>query len=200
MSTNCIDVSAPVSVKAFRCLKEMSYSCVIVRMWRSIGKFDQNAVQTVKNARSAGIDNVDGYIFPRFKQLADSARHQVQKLLEELSENGVSYDRLWVDVEDADHWSTDPEKNVRFLEEMVNELRDKEQDIGFYASKSQWEPITGGSTQFSSYPLWYPRYKNPPNPNFSDFEAFGGWSSPVMKQYAQNVVECGVDVDKNWKP
>lgn len=35
-----------------------------------------------------------------------------------------------------------------------------------------------GSKSFSSLPLWYPHYDN--NPSFSDFQSFGGWSSPML--------------------
>ena len=36
------------------------------------------------------------------------------------------------------------------------------------------------------------------NPSFSDFEAFGGWSRPAIKQYEGDAVVCGVDIDKDW--
>ena len=35
----------------------------------------------------------------------------------------------------------------------------------------------------------YPHYDN--NPSFSDFEPFGGWSNPGVKQYAGDVTVCG---------
>jgi hypothetical protein len=34
----------------------------------------------------------------------------------------------------------------------------------------------------------YAHYDN--NPSFSDFKAFGGWSSPHAKQYAGDVTSC----------
>jgi hypothetical protein len=36
----------------------------IVRVYQSYGAVDPNGAQTIKNARSAGIPYVDGYIFP----------------------------------------------------------------------------------------------------------------------------------------
>jgi GH25 family lysozyme M1 (1,4-beta-N-acetylmuramidase) len=67
---------------------------------------------------------------------------------------------------------------------------------GIYTSNSQWSPITGGSTQLSKYPLWYPHYDN--NPSFSDFVPFGGWSKPAIKQYAGTTSFCGASVDLNY--
>ena len=42
----------------------------------------------------------------------------------------------------------------------------------------------------------YAHYDN--NPSFSDFSAFGGWSSPHAKQYAGDVTQCSLSVDKNY--
>ena len=59
-----IDVSTAVNKSAFECLKRQGKSYVIVRVWRSIGTVDPNAVQTMRNAWDAGMEEVDGYIFP----------------------------------------------------------------------------------------------------------------------------------------
>ena len=40
------------------------YNYVIFRAWRSIGKFDDNAIENIKQANKAGIENIDIYIFP----------------------------------------------------------------------------------------------------------------------------------------
>ena len=37
---------------------------MIVRAWRSVGNFDPNALETIKNAKAAGINRVDVYMFP----------------------------------------------------------------------------------------------------------------------------------------
>jgi hypothetical protein len=63
-----VDVSTAVSVDNFRCLRENhSKQFAIVRVWRSNGVVDGNAAQTMANAWKAGMDSVDGYIFPCFK-------------------------------------------------------------------------------------------------------------------------------------
>jgi hypothetical protein len=51
-------------------------------------------------------------------------------------------------------------------------------------------------TAASSHPLWYSHYDN--NPSFADFQSFGGWSKPTMKQYQGDTNLCGASVDKNY--
>jgi hypothetical protein len=45
-------------------------------------------------------------------------------------------------------------------------------------------------------PLWYAHYDN--SASFSDFTAFGGWSSPAIKQYEGDKSSCGVGVDYDF--
>jgi hypothetical protein len=40
------------------------YKFVIVRAYRKIGIVDINSVQTIKNARAAGLNPVDAYLLP----------------------------------------------------------------------------------------------------------------------------------------
>jgi hypothetical protein len=69
-------------------------------------------------------------------------------------------------------------------------------DTGIYTSASQWNPICGGSTQFSKYPLWYPHYDG--KASFSDFAPFGGWTKPAIKQYQGTTTYCSAGVDLNY--
>ena len=106
-----------------------------------------------------------------------------------------TYGMIWIDVEGTQYWSSSTSNNVNFIDEMVNEGVKKGVSIGIYTSQSQWTPITGGTTKFSSYPLWYAHYDN--DPYFDDFVPFGGWSSPAIKQYAGTTSLCSASVDKN---
>ena len=42
----------------------------------------------------------------------------------------------------------------------------------------------------------YAHYDN--NPSFSDFNPFGGWSKPSIKQYSADRSICGAGVDLNY--
>jgi hypothetical protein len=49
-------------------------------------------------------------------------------------------------------------------------------------------------------PLWYAHYENEPNPSFSDFTSFGGWSTPSYKQFKGTTTVCGMGIDENYAP
>lgn len=40
------------------------YEFAIVRVYQSLGQVDPNGAQTIKNAKNAGIQYVDGYLYP----------------------------------------------------------------------------------------------------------------------------------------
>jgi len=84
---------------------------------------------------------------------------------------------------------------VNFIQSMVNQGKARGVSIGIYSSASQWNPITGGSTAFTSLPIWYAHYDY--NYNFNDWSSFGGWGSPAMKQYAGDQSFCSAGWDKN---
>lgn len=64
-----------------------------------------------------------------------------------------------------------------------------------------WQSIMGSRSAchtLSSYELWYAHYDG--KQSFSDYETFGGWTKPSMKQYQGDVSLCGAGIDKNYKP
>ena len=68
-----------------------------------------------------------------------------------------------------------------------------------YANWYQWESCFGGRYNVSEYgdlQLWYPHYDD--WLSFNDFQSFGGWSWPNMKQYAGDQWECGLDIDRSF--
>ncbi len=80
---------------------------------------------------------------------------------------------------------------------MIKQIKNLGVKFGIYTSKTQWISIMNDVTKFSSYsPLWYTQYDN--EKSFNDFQAFGGWSKPSIKQFISNVKECGVVLDKNF--
>jgi hypothetical protein len=44
----------------------------------------------------------------------------------------------------------------------------------------------------------YARYDN--NPSFSDWVPFGGWQTPMIKQFMDGPPVCGVSMDHNYIP
>jgi len=177
------------------CLKNISYSFAVVRIFRKVGVIDSNAADTIRNARTAGISNVDGYIFPCFN--CGNPRAQVQTAVQNLHENKAEIDGIWIDIESPEYWSLSAIDNLNFIRELVDEVKNQNYSVGIYASASQWDPITNGSIDFRDVRLWHARWDK--NESFDNFKSFGGWTKPVMKQYVGDVAQCDVNVDKDWR-
>jgi len=78
-ATQGIDVSQLVYPSDFKCLKEAGYDLVIVRAYQSLGHPDGNAIRTIANAREAGFQSIDVYLFPCPK-CDKSASEQVDEM------------------------------------------------------------------------------------------------------------------------
>lgn len=190
-----VDVSQPTSVEAFQCLKENGYSFAVVRSYCSSGHTDANAVQTISNAWKGGMNNVDSYIFPCPTCGTPSAEQQVQDTVNSLK--GVETGMLWLDIEGQQYWHSDYKSNIDFIHQLVDAGKALNVTLGMYTSKNSWSTIAGTNSDFSFLPLWYPHYENTPNPTYSDFVSFGGWTTPNVKQYAGTTSVCGASVDLN---
>lgn len=51
--------------------------------------------------------------------------------------------------------------------------------------------------EFGNLDLWYAHYDN--QPNFNDFNPFGGWNRPAWKQYSGDQILCDLDVDYDYQ-
>lgn len=74
-----IDLSTSTSKTAFSCLKDQGYEFVIVRAYLSYGEPDRQASTTIANAKAAGFEYVDVYMFPCPK-CSKSASEQVSEM------------------------------------------------------------------------------------------------------------------------
>lgn len=63
----------------------------------------------------------------------------------------------WLDVESANSWTSNTTFNVQDLQGEVDYLKSAgATSVGFYATSSDWQTITGGTTSFSAYKSWIP--------------------------------------------
>ena len=182
------------------------------RLYRSIGKIDSNGLASIKAALAAGITQVDGYVYPCICCSAcGDAQHQMQEVNTLLTQGGVSIDTLWLDIERSDKtcdstqscgdWSSDHSINQDFITSLISEGAALGIKMGVYTNKNNWEEIVGSDWTYAASKglgLWYAHYDN--NPSFDDFQAFGGWQTPTIKQYLGDKSSCGVDLDYNWRP
>eukprot|EP00591_Stephanopyxis_turris_P008851 CAMPEP_0195526870 /NCGR_PEP_ID=MMETSP0794_2-20130614/28179_1 /TAXON_ID=515487 /ORGANISM="Stephanopyxis turris, Strain CCMP 815" /LENGTH=212 /DNA_ID=CAMNT_0040657655 /DNA_START=54 /DNA_END=692 /DNA_ORIENTATION=+ len=194
-----VDVSASFSAADFKCLEEPGghgpVKFAIVRAYQSGGQVDPNAKATIQAALDAGVSHVDAYLFP---DVHGDPAAQVRDTHSALS--GVRYGMIWYDIERLS-WSSSQATNQDFIKKLVDEGKSLGVHAGIYTNYYNWQDIVGLDWDYphkEGLPLWYAHYDN--SPSFSDFKAFGGWTSPSIKQYAGDVTTCGKDVDFNWYP
>ena len=108
---------------------------------------------------------------------------------------------IWIDAEnnpsDGCSWNDfSGDSNCDYIAELVQAIRNQGKVPGIYSSYYQWQNIMGdpsSCTGLGNVPLWYAHYDN--WMSFDDFNPFGGWSSPNMKQYTGDATLCGAGVD-----
>jgi len=196
-----IDLYPLVAVDGYRCLLQQGYSFVVPRGYRSLGKVDDNVCANLENARAAGVQKRDVYIFP-CTTCELSATRQMKDMVDHINANcrEAWSGRVWLDIEGAmgEYWLETAEENMRWYEELADSCRLLGLDCGVYTNKNNWLHIFG-TTEYvygNDMPLWYAHYDN--DPSFQDFSTFGGWTAPYAKQYAGLVPVCGYDVDTNY--
>lgn len=207
-----IDVSTPLTPTDAACLaSSTNITFVIPRAWYSSGDgFDANAATTYHSAVNAGLD-VHVYMFPC--SYGEDPAVQVAQLLGNLTlHNMTAVSRIWFDVEENPStkcgWKADKAANCKWLLSLAAAaVASPWKAWGTYSSMHEWLTLMADTaadcpfaSQFAQIPLWYPHYESPANPSFSDFQPFGGWSQPTIKQYADTHTVCGLGTDSNWAP
>jgi len=186
-----VDVSSPVDT--WSCIKSSGYDFAIIRGYQSFGAVDPNAARTIANAKAAGIEYVDTYFFPCVP--CGNPAGQATTFWQAL---GGKFGMVWLDIEVA-QWTGSAQENQNFIVGLAEALAAQGASIGVYTNLYNWGTIVGaGWSGMAKYPLFYAHYDD--NPSFSDFEAFGGWAKPAIKQYNGNVELCSANVDLDWYP
>lgn len=196
-----VDVSTLISTSSASCFLQGGISSVTPRGYRSSGSLDPNICSSLANAEKSGIPHRDTYLFP-CPTCSKSADAQVQELMSHLNANCKSSftGRVWLDIEGTQYWKSDTSANRVWYQSLVDACKKYAPSCGIYTSKVQWQGIMG-STSYeygSNLPLWYAHYDG--KPNFSDFVAFGGWTTPYAKQYQGTTTLCSMGVDLNYIP
>lgn len=184
-----------------KCFVKEGYTFLVTRAYKSYGAFDSNAVTTLVNAKNAGMTDAGVYLFPCIGT-TKSPQAQVNEMVQGL--HSSTYNTVWIDVETNSSpncgWSKDVNFNCNFLKEMVAAVKNAGKQVGIYASHYMWISIMGSATNcpdFTNVPLWYAHYDHVPS--FTDFQGFGNWKTPAVKQYAGTTNMCGGSVDLNFK-
>lgn len=191
-----VDVSQLTSESSFSCLVSSNLTFAVVRAYQSVGRPDPNAAASINNAWNAGMEHVDVYMFPC--PTCGNPEGQVSSLVSNLQSHGARFGMLWLDIEGSQYWLGSYTSNRAFFEGLVSEAKNQGLTIGVYSSSSQWSSIMGSYTGGADFPLWYAHYDG--QPSFGDFQAFGGWSYPAIKQFSDAGSKCGASYDINWYP
>ena len=59
-----VDYPDKLAVSDLQCLRSHGVQFVIPRAWHSYGAFDVTSINNINNARKAGVQTVDVYLFP----------------------------------------------------------------------------------------------------------------------------------------
>ncbi|KHJ84673.1 hypothetical protein OESDEN_15609, partial [Oesophagostomum dentatum] len=98
-------------------------------------------------------------------------------------------------------WYTNSTANINFLNSVLSRASQYGLSIGIYTSNYDWYHITGEAT-ITNAVLWYwfvygDGTRNESPANYGDFQAFGGWTTPTVKQFGQDEIVCGVTVNRD---
>lgn len=137
------------------------------------------------------------YLFPAFKCNL-TASEQVSNTIAGLQ--GSKYGLLWLDIESEGSAWGEQGANLAWIREAVqtaSSLIGRER-VGVYTNRRNWATVVGESDEFADLPVWYAHYDN--NASFDDWNDFGGWTKPAIKQFADGPTICGMILDHNWQP
>jgi hypothetical protein len=134
---------------------------------------------------------VDAYVY---LYLGGDVAAQVDLAFDRAS--GFPIQRMWLDVEEAPR-GVGPTALADRVQAALDRCRAHGgASCGIYTGPGFWKSFMADTPRFAEVPLWYARYNRERTLSRWPAERFGGWSSPVAKQWAEEAL-CGVGVDKD---
>ncbi len=136
------------------------------------------------------------YVLPCYS--CGDPKGQIDRLCRAIEGTGFVY-HPYVAVEDPKRWTGNQSKHRKFVAQVVEEIERRRECFAsakFRTTKQDWEMILGPDcTTYQYSSLWY--ISNDGKKDFGDFQPFGGWHYPFLKQYARNKTLCGSTVNFN---
>ncbi|KAF1766181.1 hypothetical protein GCK72_006137 [Caenorhabditis remanei] len=198
-----VDLSVPVSLSQLQCIKQAGYSAVFVRAYNPAGQgsFDSNSCNTIQQAYYAGL-GTEIYMTPQ-PSSGKQGYQQLDEVYQGLTNKGITIRSIWIQVTSPTNWPSNPTNNVNFINSIVSRARQYGMTVGIYTSYYDWNQITNGwSSIGNDVLLWYWNVLgggvNGETPaTFADFRAFGCWTTPSVKQFAQVEQVCQLTVNRD---
>ncbi|KAF8996230.1 glycoside hydrolase superfamily [Cyathus striatus] len=187
-----VDSSQLVSTATYTKAKGEGFTKAIIRGYQEAcgdgGRVDPNFVQTYKNARAAGITNIDMYWFPcnGSGNSCKSYATQISEIAAVFSANSMNIGTIWIDIEQdstCDNWNYGTSGNLAQAKSMISAIKASGFNFGIYSSPGEWGNIFGSTSVVldSSAPLWFANWNNIETLTLST--KFGGWTTAVGHQY-----------------
>ncbi|WKX95977.1 hypothetical protein Q1695_012438 [Nippostrongylus brasiliensis] len=196
-----VDLSVPVTVAGFQCIKNNYYSVAFIRAYAPTGSgiVDAYACANIQNANSAGV-GTEVYMTPQPSSSKTGAT-QFDEMYNNLRNSNINVRSIWVQVTSPVNWYASSTTNINFLNSILSRASQYGLSVGIYTNSYEWSQITGGAT-ITNAQLWYwntngAGVANESPANYNDFRSFGGWSSPSVKQFAQVESVCGLTVNRD---
>ncbi|CAI4230830.1 unnamed protein product [Auanema sp. JU1783] len=201
---SAVDFAQALNTSSFSCLFNSGFRVVFIRGYNpsGLGSFDGNAITNIRNAYSIGV-GTEVFMTPA-PASSKTGTTQFNELYTALNNNGINIRFIWIQVTSPVNWNSNYSTNLKLIDAIRNAARAKGVGIGFYTNQYDWSQITNGYTGYSKNgdQLWYWRNTGGGTagaspPSFVDYYAFGGWTTPSVKQFAQTVNVCGIWMNKD---
>ncbi|GJJ12719.1 hypothetical protein Clacol_006963 [Clathrus columnatus] len=188
-----VDSSSLVSEATFAKAKSEGFTKAIIRGYEEAcsigGEVDPNFVQTYKNARAAGITNIDTYWFPctGSGNPCKSFTTQLAEIGDTFNANNMDIGTIWIDIEldstICDNWDYGTAGNLEVAQELISAAKASGFNFGIYSSPGEWGDVFGSESVVldDSVSLWFADFNNVETITLN--APFGGWTAAVGHQY-----------------
>eukprot|EP01022_Parablepharisma_sp_SALTPOND_P034789 TRINITY_DN92_c0_g1_i1.p2 TRINITY_DN92_c0_g1~~TRINITY_DN92_c0_g1_i1.p2 ORF type:complete len:237 (+),score=11.41 TRINITY_DN92_c0_g1_i1:103-813(+) len=182
-------------VKSIECFQKNGFRRLHFEALRSDGQVNPYIKQNL--VKALRID-CTFYITPCYR--CGNPRKQIEDVCTAIDGTGFVY-HPYIVVQNLTNWPGEKSAHQKFIEEIVAEVDNQRHCFGtvrFRSTKKEWEKIVGNNWKpYGRTELWY--VSDDGQTNFKDFEPFGGWRAPFLKQYKQGQDLCGNRVNYNFR-
>lgn len=193
------DLNDSYATSTFQCLSNKGWGYVILNSYVSYGVVNSNVVGNLAAAKAAGL-STDIFHFPC------STQDAATQINADINNVGFgNFGTMWIGIEYNPtigcQWGSNQTANCQFLADMISAANQAAVVVGVYSSPYWWNTIVGSDCTAgndAASDLWYANWDGAKN--FTDFQAFGGWTQPTMKQYSESIDICGlINANGDWR-